>query len=151
MYGEELSWLQRVAKEGKCKVDLEGTLQALIRDYAAIQVDEHLSVRLDKKGEYALFFDEERIPDEMLGEKEEVCVNFCGWMNNLHILKKLYEAVGQEGNFPIFIDNVFDVALKKHKKVLLKELEKTGRQVFIISKNNDESIKKYCDKVIVIE
>lgn len=151
IYGEEFSWLQCVAKDGKCEVYLEEKLQALIRDYTAIQLDEHLSVGLDEKQEYVLLFDGEIIPEEMLSEEEELLVNFCGWINNLNILKELYEIVGEHGSFPVFIDKVFDGCLAEHQEVLFAELRKTGRQAFIISHKQNEIIEKYYDKIINIK
>lgn len=151
VYGEEFSWLQRMAKYNKCEVDLEKKLHALINDFTAIKLDEHISVGLDQKGEYVLLFDGETVPDEMLSVEEELCVNFCGWTNNLNVLKELCEFVGEEGDFPVFIDKAFDDCLGEHKHALFAQLQKTGRQVFIVSRKHDEDIEKYCDCAIVLQ
>lgn len=126
-------------------------MQKLIGNFSEIKINEHLSVGLDKQKEYVLLFDGRIVPEETLNKREELLVNFCGWINNLNVLTDLCEFVAESGVFPVFIDSVFDGALSEYKDVLIKELRKTGRQVFIISHKHDEEMEKLCDKVIEIK
>ena len=84
----------------------------------------------------------------MTTQEDLELVNFCGWLNNLNILKKLYESVGEEGDFPVFITSDFGGEFEKYKGALIEKLRETGRQVFIISRKREEEIEKYCDKIV---
>ena len=149
-YGEELNWLNLQAHYNKRQVDVEKKLQKIVEDFQAITINEHLSVGLNKQKEYVLLFDGRIVSEKTLNEREERLVNFCGWINNLNVLTDLCEFVAESGVYPVFVDNVLDGVLSEYKEVLIKELRKTGRQVFIISHKHDENVEKYCDKVVEI-
>lgn len=145
IHWEGFSELKRTAKYNKIDVDLEKKLQELINDFREITLNEQISVWLNENGEYVLLFYGEEVALE-----ESELVEFCGWMNNLNILKKLYEAVGEEGDFPVFIDIEFDGEFAKYKGALIEKLRETGRQVFIVSRKREEDLEKLCDKTVEI-
>ena len=146
IHWEGFNELKRESKYNKLDVDLEKKLQEIINECSEIRLDERISVRLNEGKEYVLCcYGEETVQQEDLE-----LVNFCGWINNLNILKRLYEIVGEEGDFPIFIESAFDGDLGQYRDALIEKLRETGRQVFIISQKRDEELEKLCDKVLVL-
>ena len=146
IHWERFSELKRTAKYNELDVDLEKKLQEIINECSEIRLDARLSVRLNEDKEYVLYW----YGEEVTAQEDLELINFCGWINNLNILKRLYEFVGEEGDFPIFIESDFDSDLGQYKDVLIKKLRETGRQVFIISQKRDEGLEKLCDKVLVL-
>lgn len=147
IHWEEFRELKRWATYNKIEVDLEKKLQEIINNFSEIKLNERVSVRLNEEKEYVLCF----YGEEVTQQEDLELINFCGWINNLNILKKLCEHVGEDGSLPVFIDNVFDGILAEYKEVLIEKLRETGRQVFIISHKHDEEMEKLCDKVIEIK
>lgn len=147
IYDEVFEWLKLMAKYNKRQVDLEKKLYELIDTFGEMKIDDLRSIRLNEDKDYALFF----YGEEVTETNDLMLVNFFGWINNLNILKGLCEIVGEESDFPIFIESDFDGDLGQYKDVLIKKLRETGRQVFIVSRKRDEEIEKYCDKVIEIK
>ena len=146
IYDEVFEWLKLMAKYNKRQVDLEKKLYELIDTFGEMKIDDSRSIRLNEDKDYALFFNGEEVTETT----DLMLVNFFGWINNLNILKGLCEYVGEESDFPIFIESDFDSDLGQYKDVLIKKLRETGRQAFIISKKRDEGLEKLCDKVLVL-
>ena len=144
IYDEVFEWLKLMAKYNKRQVDLEKKLYELIDTFGEMKIDDSRSIRLNEDKDYALFFNGEEVTETT----DLMLVNFFGWINNLNILKRLYEFVGEESDFPIFIESDFDSDLGQYKDVLIKKLRETGRQVFIVSQKRDEGLEKLCDKVL---
>lgn len=85
-------------------------------------------------------------------EDEYIFIQFLYWLAALDLMKQLCADIGRDGNLPIFIAEVFEKINDSTDKVLLlSALRRTGRQVFIFLNSPDETIEKYCDKVIEVK
>ena len=128
IYGEIFGWLKLMAKHNKREVDLEQELKKIINGFETIIIDEQISIGLNDEKEYVFYF----YGEELTEQENFDLVNFFGWLNNLNIIKALCEIVGEDGNYPVFLKEKCVVNLAEYKDAIMRELKKTGRQVFII-------------------
>ena len=90
--------------------------------------------------------------EEYFSEDEYARIVFLYWLTTLNLIKWLCADIGRDGDLPIFIEDFFEVLDKgKDNSFLFEELRKTERQVFIFLTSHDETIEKYCDKVVVVD
>lgn len=109
---------------------------------------------INRKGEllfqerYDMLSDE---AEEYFSEDEYARIEFLYWIATLNLIKQLCADIGRDGDLPIFIEDFFEGLDKgKDNSFLFEELRETGRQVFIFLNSPDETIEKYCDKVITV-
>ena len=110
---------------------------------------------INQKGElkfqnsYDVFSDE---AETYFHEEEYISIQFLYWLETLDLMKRLCADVGRDGNLPIFIAEVFEkINDGTDRALLLSALRRTGRQVFIFLNSPDETIEKYCDKVVMVD
>lgn len=128
LQGELLGWLQDMAIFNKRKVDLVKKIEEILVKFDTIKVDNDISVVLNERKEYVLSAKNGYIPSK----ENLILINFCAWINNLHILKELCDAVGENGKVPVAIKNFFENGFVAYKDVLLEKLKEMDRQIFIL-------------------
>lgn len=90
--------------------------------------------------------------EEYFSEDEYARIVFLYWLTTLNLIKWLCADIGRDGDLPIFIEDFFEKLDKdKDNSLLFEKLRKTGRQVFIFLTSHDETIEKYCDKVVMVD
>ena len=86
-----------------------------------------------------------------LTEEQKALLFVFNWLNGLIITSKVYSKIDEENKYCVFIDGVFDkIHNEKFIEFIIRELRKTGRQVFIISHNKNQAISKCVDKTFEI-
>lgn len=125
-----------------------------LAEFEGIPFIEGQPLTINRKGE--LLFQEryDMLSDEVekyFSEDEYARIVFLYWLTTLNLIKWLCADIGRDGDLPIFIEDFFEGLDKgKDNSFLFEELRKMGRQVFIFLTEHDESIEKYCDKVVTV-
>ena len=126
-----------------------------LAEFEGIPFIEGQPLTINRKGE--LLFQEryDMLSDEVeehFSKDEYARIVFLYWLTTLNLIKWLCADIGRDGDLPIFIEDFFkELDSSKDNSFLFEELRKTGRQVFIFLNAPDETIEKYCDKVIEVK
>ena len=86
-----------------------------------------------------------------LTEEQRMFLYLYNWIQRLNVVANIYDKLGEENRYPVFLDGVLEkIYNKKMIEFIIGELRRTGRQVFIISHTNSETISGYSDHIAEI-
>ena len=133
---------------------LKENARKYLAEFEGIPFIEGQPLTINRKGEllfqerYDMLSDE---AEEYFSEDEYARIELLYWIATLNLIKQLCADIGRDGNLPIFIAEVFEkINDSTDRALLLSALRRTGRQVFIFLNLPDETIEKYCDKVVMV-
>lgn len=126
-----------------------------LAEFEGIPFIEGQPLTINRKGEllfqerYDMLSDE---AEEHFSKDEYARIVFIYWLTTLNLIKWLCADIGRDGDLPIFVVDFFEeLDSSKDNSLLFEELRKTERQVFIFLTSHDETIEKYCDKVVIVD
>ena len=157
MFFDEESYIPDVIIEGECslneyckqkgiELDVEKEAEIFCRQKEFIYVDEDLHLMFNDDYEYLLGDNNRLIYN--LAEEQQLFLYLYNWIQRLKVVSNIYDKIGEESKYPVFVDGVLDkIHNKKMIEFIVNELRSTDRQVFIISHTKCEMISKYSDQV----
>ena len=158
MFFDEKSYIPDVIIEGECSLNeyckqkgfdlnIEKEAESFCREKEFVYVDEDTYLLFNDDYEYLLGNKGRLIYD--LTEEQRVFLYLYNWIQRLNVVANIYDKLGEEDKYPIFVDGVLD---KIHNKQMLEfiigELRSTNRQVLIISQTRSEELGKRIDKLV---
>ena len=77
---------------------------------------------------------------------------FLSWATAVGWIREAAAELGREGEYPVLVQGLFwTLDEGTDKKMLFEALRKTGLQIFLLARERNEEIEKYCDKVLIFE
>jgi hypothetical protein len=141
--------LNEYCKQKGFELDVEKEAENFCRKKELVWVDDNTNLMLNDDYEYLLGNKDRLIYN--LTEEQRVFLYLYNWIQRLNVVANIYDKLGEEDKYPIFVDGVLD---KIHNKQMLEfiigELRSTNRQVFIISHTRSEELGKRIDKLVEI-
>lgn len=145
---DEIS-LNEYCKQKGYELDVEKEAENYCRKKELVYVDEDTHLMFNDDYEYLLGNKDRLIYD--LTEEQQVFLYLYNWIQSLKIVSNIYDKLGEESKYPIFVDGVLDkIHNEKMIEFIVDELRSTGRQVFIISHTRSEELGKRIDKLVEI-
>lgn len=145
---DEIS-LNEYCRQKGFELNVEKEAESFCREKELVYVDEDTHLMFNDDYEYLLGNKERLIYD--LSEEQKVFLYLYNWIQSLKVVSIIYNKLGEEDKYPIFIDGVLDkIHNEKMIELIIKELRSTGRQVFVISHKRNEMLSKFVDKVVGI-
>jgi len=160
MFFDEESYIPDVIIEGECslneyckqkgfELDVEKEAENFCRKNELVWVDDNTHLMFNDDYEYLLGNKDRLIYD--LTEEQRVFLYLYNWIQRLNIVANIYDKLGEENRYPVFLDGVLEkIYNKKMIEYIIGELRRTGRQVFIISSVKNEMLSKYVDQYVEI-
>ena len=145
---DEIS-LNEYCKQKGYELDVEKEAENYCRKKELVYVDEDTHLMFNDDYEYLLGNKDRLIYD--LTEEQQVFLYLYNWIQSLKIVSNIYDKLGEESKYPIFVDGVLDkIHNEKMIEFIMGELRSSGRQVFVISHTKLERLSKYSDSVVEI-
>lgn len=141
--------LNEYCKQKGFELDVEKEAENFCKKKEFVWVDENTHLMFNDDYEYLLGNKERLIYD--LSEEQKVFLYLYNWIQRLNVVGNIYEKLGEENKYPVFVDGVLEkIQNKKMIEFIIGELRRTGRQVFIISSVKNEMLSKYVDQYVEI-
>ena len=145
---DEIS-LNEYSRQKGFELSVEKEAESFCRKKEFVYVNEDMYLMFNDDYEYLLGYKKHLIYN--LTEEQQVFLYLYNWIQSLKVVSIIYNKLGEEDKYPIFVDGVLD---KIHNKQMLEfiigELRSTNRQVFIISQTRSEELGKRIDKLVEI-
>lgn len=145
---DEIS-LNEYSRQKGFELNVEKEAESFCREKELVYVDEDTHLMFTEDYEYLLGNKKHLIYD--LTEEQQVFLYLYNWIQCLKIVSNIYDKLGEESKYPIFVDGVLDkIHNEKMIEFIMDELRSSGRQVFVISHTKLERLSKYSDSVVEI-
>ena len=141
--------LNEYSRQKGFELNVEKEAESFCREKEFVYVDEDTYLMFTDDYEYLLGNKKHLIYD--LTEEQQVFLYLYNWIQCLKIVSNIYDKLGEESKYPVFVDGVLDkIHNEKMIEFIMGELRSTGRQVFIISHSRSEELGKRIDKLVEI-
>lgn len=141
--------LNEYCKQKGFELDVEKEAENFCRKKEFVWVDDNTHLMFNDDYEYLLGNKERLIYD--LSEEQKVFFNLYNWIQRLKVVSIIYNKLGEESKYPIFIDGVLDkIHNQKMVEFMIDELRSTDRQIFIISNTRNEELEKHIDQLVEV-